>query len=110
MELRRLRKKKWSRFRSCSQQLEVKLRDETVGAVSRQLAAAEGTSISETGARIYRPSFRENRPKSCENARFLLVKTSVLGLFRENCVYKFGHGSDDENCLHIQPLLTFMYQ
>jgi hypothetical protein len=39
-------------------------------------------------ARIYRPSFHENKPKTLV---FTNRKTSVLAGFRENRVYNFGH-------------------
>jgi hypothetical protein len=43
---------------------------------------------SRSCARIYRPSFHENKPKTLV---FTYWKTSVLAGFRENRVYNFGH-------------------
>ncbi len=40
--------------------------------------------------RIYRPSFHENEPKATV---FLKWKPAFCACFRENFVYKFGHGS-----------------
>ncbi len=44
--------------------------------------------ISEPSARIYRPSFRENKPKTLV---FSHRKRAFWACFRENWVYKFGH-------------------
>jgi hypothetical protein len=45
---------------------------------------------NKTGARIYEPSFRENKPKTLV---FSHRKRVFWAFFRENWVYKFGHGS-----------------
>jgi hypothetical protein len=42
----------------------------------------------ETSARIYRPSFRENKPKPLV---FFDCKRAFWACFRENWIYKFGH-------------------
>ncbi len=42
------------------------------------------------GARIYRPSFRENKPKTLV---FHYWKCLFWACFHENWVYKFGHGA-----------------
>ncbi len=41
-------------------------------------------------ARIYRPNFRENKPKTIV---FYDFKSGVFGFFHENWVFKFGHWS-----------------
>jgi hypothetical protein len=41
-----------------------------------------------TSARIYRPSFHENKPKTLA---FSNRKRAFWACFRENWVYKFGH-------------------
>ncbi len=42
-----------------------------------------------TGARNYRPCFRENQPKRSFSIKW---KRAFWACFRENWVYKFGHG------------------
>jgi hypothetical protein len=42
----------------------------------------------EAGARIYRPSFRENEPKTLVISH---RKRAFWACFRENWVYTFGH-------------------
>jgi hypothetical protein len=49
-----------------------------------------GLVFVNTGARIYRPSFHENKPKTLV---FSHTKRGFLACFRENWVYNFGHGS-----------------
>ena len=44
----------------------------------------------EIRARIYRPSFHENKPKTLV---FSHTKRAFWACFRENCVYNFGHSS-----------------
>ncbi len=43
-----------------------------------------------SGARNYRPCFRENQPKRSFSIKW---KRAFWACFRENRVYKFGHGS-----------------
>ncbi len=50
----------------------------------------QGLPLSTTNARIYRPRFRENKPKTLVFNRW---KRAFLGLFCKNLVYKFGHCS-----------------
>ncbi len=47
-------------------------------------------SPSHHGAQIYRPSFRENQPNTLVFSHW---KRAFWACFRENFVYKFGHGS-----------------
>ncbi len=49
-----------------------------------------GLAFTKTSARIYRPSFRENEPKTLV---FSHTKRAFSACFRENWVYNFGHGS-----------------
>jgi hypothetical protein len=78
--------------------------------VSRQLAAAEGTRISRPVPEFIDPVFAKTSRKVGKRS-FSINEDERFGLvFAKNWVYKFGHGSDDENCLHMQPLLMFMCQ
>jgi hypothetical protein len=45
----------------------------------------------QAGGRIYRPCFRENKPKTLV---FNDLKRAFWAFFPENCVYKFGHGKN----------------
>ncbi len=46
----------------------------------------------ETGAQIYRPSFRKNKFKTLV---YIHRKRAFRACFRENWVYNFGHGSSE---------------
>ncbi len=46
-------------------------------------------SVCVYGARNNRPCFRENQPKRSFSIKW---KRAFWACFRENCVYKFGHG------------------
>ncbi len=64
--------------------------DESLSAFDRFL----NRTLFEVSARIYRPSFRENKPK---NARFQWLKTRVLGIDVYN--YRFRGGTEISSVL-----------
>jgi hypothetical protein len=47
------------------------------------------TTLNVPGARIYRLSFHENKPKTLV---FSHTKRAFWACFRENWIYNFGHG------------------
>jgi hypothetical protein len=59
----------------------------------------------ERGARIYRPSFRENKPKTLV---FSHRKRAFWACFRENWVYIFGHRSVTVVCKFLDGLNTLV--
>ncbi len=60
--------------------------------------ALEGANAIVISARIYRPSFHENKPKTLV---FSHTKRAFWACFRENWVYNFGHR---ERLSNYQPL------
>ncbi len=61
-----------------------------------------GLVFAKTGARNYRPCFRENQPKRSFSIKW---KRAFWACFRENWVYKFGHGSINSATGYIEPQL-----
>ncbi len=51
--------------------------------------------LPDTSARIYRPSFHENKPKTLV---FSHTKRALWACFHENWVYNFGHSINSFGC------------
>ncbi len=79
-------------------QIQTTMQNTTLGGLNVVLSAG---IFNSTCARIYRPSFRENKPKKLI---FNDLKLSFRACFRENLVYKFGHRS-----LTSRSKITFIF-